>query len=323
MDRTERHRALSKPGVIGIYTDGRTGELVVQHDGTRPEATIRSAVDEAANRYEAVPGGFAPRVDRTARHRPVPLSVSISAQDVTAGTAGGFVTRDGEGPFIDTNLHVAGGGTIQPDEREDQPGEYDQIENGHDEYTEEEEKIGELDWYVDPKAQRNHLSKVLERVLNYRRIVDPGEPRYEIQKNNVMIHDVGHIRIDPEDDIELSILGVDAYPERIEEAPIGELCQKAGRTTGVTEGELIATDWTGTVREPWGFTRFEHQGLFEGQGDPMSKGGDSGSWIYWDDWSKATHRLFAGNQRENVTIGNPLAHFRDEYDVSIYHRETR
>lgn len=318
MDHGERHHALSQPGITGVYTDERTGETVVQHDGTQSLITIRRAVSDAADRYEVVSGGMKPQVDRTARHRPIPLSVSISAQDVTAGTAGCWVTRGGDGPFLDTNLHVAGGSEIEYGERQDQPGEHDQVENDRDEWSEAEESYGTLDWWVEPTAELNFVSRVARRAMNWRRRWNTESPKYWVQKTHVMRHDAAHVEPASENVVDTRILGVDAYPREIEAADPGTECMKAGRTTGITRGELVSTDWSGTVVEPWGPTMFEDQLLLEGVDGAMSKGGDSGSWIYWDDWLRAVGRLFAGNSEANQTIANPLVHFRDEYDVAIY-----
>lgn len=309
-----QHKVLKYRGVIGSYTDERGNRVIQFDDQIDNHQAKRASSRFGADKAERVPGGIVAQVNRTTRHRPVPTGVSISAQDVTAGTSGLLVMRDGEGPFIDTNLHVAGGKTIKDGEREDQPGEYDQTEEKQ--WSEGEEKIGELNWYIEPKAKLNPLSRVFSFVLNVRRQWG-NKPRYTIQKRKVMKHDVAHIK--PQNgEVERTILGVDTYPETIEAAPIGKTCKKAGRTTGITDMKKVADDWTGIVMEPWGPVRFEDQHLYKGIDGPGSKGGDSGSSILWDGWSKWDGRLFAGSRSKNITIANPMDHFKETYNVELY-----
>lgn len=301
----KHERLLEKAGIVGVYTD-EEGDTVVQHDGTLSMEVLEDLSPDG--KYEEVRGGITPH-SRTERLRPVEIGISHGALDVTAGTTGVLVTKDGVGPLIDTNYHVAVGERAIDREPIVQPGEHDGGEMGRDKY-------GELYWYLDMDVKPNRLSRFFQKLLNLRRR-NNDRPRYYVNKTKTMVHDVA--LVEPTDgDVTKSIFGVDEYPSTIERAPIGTKCMKSGRTTGITEMKKVSDDWTGKIMYPWGLVKFRDQNMYRGIDGPSSKGGDSGSTILWDNWRRVDGRLFAGNSKENITIGNPYGHFANKYNVELF-----
>ena len=306
MSSNKRLSWLKVDGVIGTYTD-KDGNLVIQHDGSRTIEAIVNDMGEDPDDVEEVSGGFKAH-DRKSRHRPVPMGVSHGAQDVTAGSTGVLVEKNGVGPFVDTNLHVAGGKNVEKDEPIDQQGEYDQPE----EVGETLYEYGWLGFYVPINEQVPWWWRYLNGFLDL--INSSVQATFEQQAR----HDAALVFAYEEDGVTKEIFGADGYPDRIEAAPLGTICTKSGRTTGITKMEKVSSDWTGTVMEPWGPVTFIDQNLYKGVNGKSSAGGDSGSTICWDEWSAVDGRLFAGNSKQNITIGNPYDHFAEEYNVSLY-----
>jgi len=96
------------------------------------------------------------------------------------------------------------------------------------------------------------------------------------------------------------VLGIGVMSKQVAEVSVGDTVQKSGRTTGVTQGEVIAIDVTVDVNYgPQGNARFVDQILTS----DMSNGGDSGSAIL-DLNRNVVGLLFAGS--DTVTIMNPI-----------------
>jgi len=93
-------------------------------------------------------------------------------------------------------------------------------------------------------------------------------------------------------------------------AELGEYVCKSGRTTGLTEGEVIQVDVTTTVQYGSKVAIFENQKM----SGPMSAGGDSGSAML-NDKNEIVGLLFAGS--ESVTIFNPIEAVFSALKVSI------
>jgi len=94
-------------------------------------------------------------------------------------------------------------------------------------------------------------------------------------------------------------------PVAIRDATIGEHVKKAGRTTEFTEGVVEATDLTVEVSYNYFTALFEEQLLIISAGGPFSQGGDSGSAILSYDGNALVGLLFAGgtmSDGRDVTI---------------------
>ena len=85
---------------------------------------------------------------------------------------------------------------------------------------------------------------------------------------------------------------------------VGQRVLKHGRTTAYTEGTVVDASFDGFVDYgPAGSAWFEDQVVVEGDDDPFSAAGDSGSLIVDDDRHPVA-LLFAGDDRH--TLGNPI-----------------
>ena len=102
-----------------------------------------------------------------------------------------------------------------------------------------------------------------------------------------------------DDDVSPEILEIGTI-QGLSQGELGMAIQKSGRTTGLTEGEILQVDVTVDVEYDAGqIARFSDQ-LMAGA---MSQGGDSGSAVLTDD-KKLLGLLFAGS--DTTTIINRI-----------------
>jgi hypothetical protein len=102
-----------------------------------------------------------------------------------------------------------------------------------------------------------------------------------------------------------------------EYATLGGLVGKTGRTTELTRGRVIATNWSGWVNYGVGYAYFVGQIVVQGDGMTFSAGGDSGSVIWkWQTGLPPTGLLFAGGG--GYTIANPMPWVTYFLDINLY-----
>jgi len=189
--------------------------------------------------------------DRTIKHRPAPGGVSIGHEDITAGTLGMLVEKNGT-TYILSNNHVladSNGGT--PGDDIVQPGPYDGGESPDD-------KIGELSEFIPIIFNDDRNPNYVDGAL--------CEPTNENLVENRLL--------------EL----VEVAPPYWGEAWIGQKVAKSGRTTGVTRGEVIGF-WSGWVNYGGGYFAWFDDQIIVHSGDeenPFAAGGDSGSIVITD-----------------------------------------
>ena len=217
---------------------------------------------------------------KKARHRPMPLGVSIGHPLITAGTAGWLGKKDGK-LMIVTNNHVAAAeNKAQIGDIILQPGPSDggSINNPED-------RIGRLYYYV-PVSFEEFTCKIRQFLV--RKLL-----RRRALPNKV---DIALVEVDEKDILKRFI---DSPPPLgITQARVGMKCMKTGRTTCLTKGgTIIDTDWTGMVQYSRGIALFEDQILIEGEG--FSAGGDSGSCVMDMD-RNIIGLLFAGSNTHTV-----------------------
>lgn len=218
--------------------------------------------------------------DRTRRFRPAPASVSVGHPEVTAGTLGSppLETPDGEHVFL-TNAHVAAPLGAEPGDPCLQPGPAD---GGTP-----DDEIGVLHEATDISPDGKNASD-----------------------SALVAVEEGAMRAN-------EILGVGPLAGWAEPS-FDDVFRKSGRTTGVTEGELLARDVEVDVAgfHPDADATFAGVDAFSS----MADGGDSGSLIGVDAQAgfRATDLLFAGSPR--VTFGVPATAVRDEHgDLAVAH----
>jgi len=244
----------------------------------------------------------------TERWRPAPGGVSIGHVDITAGTLGCLVIKDGQ-LFILSNNHVlANTNAAQKGDPIIQPGRYD---GGtlDDQIATLEDFIPINFGEVPPtcpiatgmESFLNWLAKLLgssHRVMAFQAV--PA-------KNLV---DTAIARPLSDDLVEKRILEI-GVPKGSREATLGTPVKKSGRTTAFTTGEIIQIDVTAQVSYGSGKTAtFENQ-LMAGA---MSKGGDSGSAVL-DEEDFVVGLLFAGS--DTTTIINPIQFVLEALGVQI------
>jgi hypothetical protein len=244
--------------------------------------------------------------DRKARWVPAPGGVSIGHWAITAGTLG-MVVKDAAGQrVILSNNHVlANSNEAEFGDPIYQPGPYD---GGQD-------MIARLQAFVPITFTDSPGSCPLARgaasIANgiARLIRSSHRLQAVIRDEGTNIVDAAIARPISDDLVEEAILEL-PYPTRIEDVGLGDRLRKSGRTTGLTEGDVIAVDVTVDVDYGGKIGRFEHQFM----GGPMSAGGDSGSVCLNGD-GNLVGLLFAGS--EQVTIFNPIRYVFDALGLHL------
>ena len=242
------------------------------------------------------------------RWRPVvPPGVSVGHYLITAGTFGCLVRRDEE-LFILSNNHVlANANDCETWDPILQPGSAD---GGGP-----EDRIARLAEYVpllfETEPSECAVADFSTRLLNS--IAGAVGSRHELRavkrsegSNRV---DAALARPHSPNQVTNEILGIGA-PTGVGTASLGTKVQKAGRTTGHTEGVITQVD--ATVRIDY----YGPKALFTDQliASPMSEGGDSGSAVL-DLEKRVVGLLFAGSTA--ATILNPIDAVLSALDVEV------
>lgn len=245
---------------------------------------------------------------RTDRWRPAPGGVSCGHIDITAGTLGCLVRREGE-LFILSNNHVLGNSNEgQVGDAILQPGTYDGGTS--------DDQIAVLEEFVpinfEPGLPTCSIAKGLERFLNAAAKAIDSSHRFTAYRVNVEANlvDAAIARPLSDDLVEKRILEI-GEPHGAIEGALGMKIRKSGRTTEVTEGEITQVDVT--VQVQYGAAKiatFTDQ-LMAGA---MSSGGDSGS-VVLDENGYVAGLLFAGS--ETTTVMNTIQNVLQSLNVTI------
>lgn len=221
---------------------------------------------------------------RTDRWRPAPGGVSVGHIRITAGTLGGVVRAGGRRVILSNNHVLGASNAARIGDPILQPGPADS--GTRDDAIATLERFVEIR-FEDPGAAGwgflGWLRRLAER-LGLRRAAAPPQNLVDAAIATPLGEDL----------VADSILELDRSPG-IAEAGVGDRVRKSGRTTGVTEGKILATDATVEVDYDRSVATFTDQ-LVAG---PMSQGGDSGS-LLLNDQGRAVGLLFAGSDRTTV-----------------------
>jgi hypothetical protein len=267
------------------------------------------------------------------KHRPVMPGISVGHYQITAGTLGVIVEKGGDAYILsnnhvlaDTNAASVGDAIYQP-AAADMGSDKDKVaelaefvpidfattaENTVDcalaklyvapvvEPPVEEPPVVEPPVVKPPKKKLSFWGKIIE----FFRKLFGGRSKASAESVVIIIGGDGTTGgVDkPLETVEWTneVLGIGAITGQVAEVAVGDAVQKSGRTTGVTQGEVIAIDVTVDVNYgPQGNARFVDQILTT----DMSQGGDSGSAIF-DSNKNLVGLLFAGS--DTVTIMNPI-----------------
>ena len=234
----------------------------------------------------------------TERHRPAPGSVSIGHRDITAGTLGCLVKKNGQILILSNNHILANSNEATVGDPILQPGPYDggRFPDDH---------IANLEQFV-PIALAGRpsdcsIARRTASILNgIARLVGSDarlQPITEHAPENLV--DAAIARpIDPKD-VSDEILEIGTLKGSTQ-AELGMAIKKSGRTTGFTTGEILQVDVSVNVQYGQGQTAHFTDQLMAGA---MSQGGDSGSAVL-DENDRLVGLLFAGS--DNSTVINRI-----------------
>lgn len=245
----------------------------------------------------------------TDRHRPAPGGVSIGHRDITAGTLGCLVKKDGVIHILSNNHVLANSNNAENGDPILQPGTHDGGRFPHD--------------HIADLAQFVHISfggepsgcspaRVIAALFNgVTRSIGVSTRLQAIrQQATDNLVDAAIARPLNAQDVSDEILEVGTIKGQAV-GDLGMAIKKSGRTTGFTTGEILQIDVTSDVQYgPGQIARFTDQ-LLAG---PMSQGGDSGSAVL-DNNNRIVGLLFAGS--DNSTIINRIEHVFSALDVTL------
>ncbi len=242
-----------------------------------------------------------------ARHRPAFSGISIGHYQITAGTFG-LLLRRGTEVFILSNNHVlAAANQAQIGDPIYQPGPLD---GGS-----VDDRIGTLVEYVPldfGQAQGQcKVAQTIADVLNALAGATGSAHRLQSvqQTPGKNLVDVALARPDALDLVQPDILNI-GLPTGVGEPALGMTVQKAGRTTGHTQGVVQQIDVTASV-DYNGKTAYFVEQYMAGR---MSAPGDSGSAIL-DLEGRVVGQLFAGS--DYVTLFTPIQRILDLFRAEI------
>ncbi len=246
-------------------------------------------------------------VDPTGRFRPAQPGISIGHHDITAGTFGLLVHRNGA-PFILSNNHVlADSNAGQIGDAIYQPGPADGG-TAADRIAALSE-FEALDFGDNPS--QCSIADTIASWLNFLARVTGSSHRMQPvqQTEGVNTMDAALAQPDTPDLVIPSILEI-GLPTGVGNLELGQEVQKMGRTTGWTHGYVTQVSVTVSVDYNGRTARFTDQVLT----GSMSSPGDSGSGILDMD-RRAVGLLFAGST--SVTIFTPIQRILDRFNVQL------
>lgn len=230
----------------------------------------------------------------TGRFRPALGGVSIGHFEITAGTLGCLVRKNGE-LFILSNNHVlANSNDAAIGDPILQPGPYDGGMNPAD-------KIAELAEFVpitySGSSSTCPVANSIADVCNLLAAITGSDTRLQaisVQAAENLVDAALARPVNPAD-VRNDMLGIGAIAGTAE-GSLGMAVKKSGRTTGLTTGEIEQIDVT--VNVSYGGDRVAqfHDQLLAGA---MSQGGDSGSAVL-DTSNNLVGLLFAGSDQTTV-----------------------
>jgi hypothetical protein len=244
----------------------------------------------------------------TDRWRPAPGGVSIGHINITAGTLGCLVIKDGQ-LFILSNNHVlANTNAAEKGDPIIQPGVYDG--GTLDDQIATLEDFIPINFGEEPPTCP--IATGMESFLNWLAKLLGSSHRMmafqEVPARNLV--DTAIARPLSDDLVENRILEI-GVPKGSREATLGTPVKKSGRTTALTTGEIIQIDVTAQISYGEGKTATFEDQLMAGA---MSKGGDSGSAVL-DEEDFVVGLLFAGS--DTTTIINPIQFVLEALNVEI------
>lgn len=297
-------------GIGYKWTNGqRTSELSIVCSVTEKRPQARLAAREVVPRaVDGIPtdvvetGRIRALQSRTSRQRPAPGGVSIGHRDITAGTLGCLVKKDGRLVILSNNHVLANSNEAAAGDPILQPGPIDGGRFPNDQIATLLDFAPIRFSTPQPPSQCGTARAVIAFLNAICRGIR-SQTRYQIVTRQIEDNLVDAAIAQPSESSDASdqILEIGAIAG-VAEASLGTAVKKSGRTTGFTTGEISQVSVTVDVDYGAGRTaRFTDQ-LIAG---PMSQGGDSGSAVL-DEQNRLVGLLFAGS--DNSTILNRISH---------------
>jgi hypothetical protein len=252
------------------------------------------------------------KVDRTIKRRPCPGGVSVGHYQITAGTLGAWVKKNGQWMLLSNNHVLANVNQAKVGDPVLQPGAYDGGTAA--------DELGKLQEFIPISLIElsnclfagavvsvcNFLAELFGRKTRLEAFV-PGEP------NKV---DCAIAKPDKEEDVLPRILEDDGSlvtVEGVEEPEIGLKVKKSGRTTGTTHFEVTQVDVAVNINMGDGkIALFVDQFTIDVAG--FSAGGDSGSVILAEN-NRVVGLLFAGS--DTTTIANKFSNVKEALSIEL------
>jgi len=312
-------------GVGFKVTDGRrteTPSIICSVERRVPASTL-SPKDLVPQELDGVPtdvietGRIRALQSPTGRFRPAPGGVSVGHRDITAGTLGCWVHRDGQWMILSNNHVLANSNAAEIGDPILQPGPYDTGGYPDDQIAVLEDFV-RINFPGDSNGGSNGdsggcgIAGSIVSVLNGIAEVLGSSTRvrsYSTRQVDNLV-DAAIARPLKEEDVLPEILNIGTVAGTAS-AQLGTAVKKSGRTTGFTQGEILQVDVTVDVQYGTNLVaRFTDQ-LMAGA---MSKGGDSGSAVL-DDQNRLVGLLFAGS--DQTTIINRIENVFDSLNLSL------
>lgn len=245
----------------------------------------------------------------TGRFRPAPGGISIGHKDITAGTLGCWVRKNGQWFILSNNHVIANSNAASTGDTILQPGPHDGGRNPED-------KIAVLEDFIPIKfvgeASKCNIAGSIVALLNSLAATSGSSTRLQainIQAEGNLV-DAAIARPVNEADVLSEILNIGKVQNSLS-AELGMPVKKMGRTTDFTKGEITQVDVTVNVQYgPGQVAQFTDQ-IMAG---PMSAGGDSGSAVL-DENNNIVGLLFAGSEQN--TIMNRIENVFSELNITL------
>jgi hypothetical protein len=299
---------LAKKGVVAtgiaykIINGERTQELalVCSVDKKKPLSEIRKQ-DLIPSAVKGIPTDVVEvgiiKAFHTERYRPAPGGVSIGHVDITCGTLGCLVEKNGEQYILSNNHVLALSNDADIGDDVLQPG-------SHDGGTNPSDCIAKLSDFVKLNftggSSDCKISKVFTAVVNSVLSVIGSKTNIQsVKQTETNLVDAAIAKPLKDEYVTDEIKGLGKIIG-IKPAALGMKIKKSGRTTGLTTGEIIQMNVTTNVQYGDGKTATFTDQFMAG---PMSAGGDSGSAILSED-NHLVGLLYAGS--EQVTLCNKI-----------------
>lgn len=287
--------------VDGIKTDVIETKQIVAFAKPKAKAKVKAmAVEE---------------VDPTQRHRPMMPGISIGHKNITAGTFGCVVKKDGLSYILSNNHVLANSNEGEIGDEIYQPGPYDggtsaDLAGTLAEFVTISFGGGGTLPPIEPptcpiaKATAGTANLAAKALGRSHRLVATATAGTQAANK------VDAALADPIEAVSDEIVQI-GKPVGLAEAELGMALQKYGRTTKYTTGEVLLVDATVSVQ--YGVGQIAE---FEGQivAGAMSAGGDSGSAVLDMD-KNLVGLLFAGS--DTTTIMNPIQDVFDALGLSL------